>query len=132
MTDVPYHYASGRRKTAVARVFLLSDKAPAFTVNGRPLEVFFPRLRSQLVAKQALLASGVGESCCLRVTVKGGGEGGQAEAVRHGIARALVARDETLRPILRAAGYISRDARAVERKKAGLRKARRSRQYSKR
>jgi small subunit ribosomal protein S9 len=124
-------YGTGRRKTAVARVFLRSGKGD-FAVNSRSVDDFFSRLRSRIIARQALQVAGMEDQFDLLVTVRGGGENGQAEAVRHGVARALVAHNPELKPQLRAAGLISRDSRAVERKKAGLRKARRSRQYSKR
>ena len=126
-------YGTGRRKEATARVFLRPGDG-GFIVNKKPIESFFPRARSQMVAKQALkVMSEHGESGFdVYATVVGGGESGQAEAVRHGISRAMVAYRPDCKPILRAAGFISRDARAVERKKVGLRKARRARQYSKR
>jgi small subunit ribosomal protein S9 len=128
---IKYDYGTGRRKTAAARVFLAPGKG-GFTVNNRELAHFFSRLRSQIVATQALQVANLEGKFDLKVTVRGGGESGQAEAVRHGVARALVAHNPDLKPALRAAGLMSRDPRAVERKKAGLRKARRSRQYSKR
>lgn len=128
---MPQQYGTGRRKTAVARVFL-REGSGNITVNNMEMEKFFSRLRSKIVAKQALVVAERENQFNLFVTVRGGGENGQAEAVRHGIARALVAHDSTLKPALRMAGLMSRDSRAVERKKAGLRKARRSRQYSKR
>lgn len=128
---IRYDYGTGRRKTAAARVFLRPGSG-AFTVNDRPLEQFFSRLRSQIIARQALQITQSESIFDLKVTVRGGGESGQAEAVRHGIARALVVHNPDLKAALRAAGLITRDPRAVERKKVGLRKARRSRQYSKR
>ena len=128
---VTYDYGTGRRKCAAARVFIRPGSGE-FTVNERPLEQFFSRLRSQIIARQALLVAEKDGMFDLKVTVRGGGESGQAEAVRHGIARALTQFDPNLKPVLRAAGLITRDPRAVERKKVGLRKARRSRQYSKR
>lgn len=126
-----YSYGTGRRKTASARVFLRPGSG-AFMINKRPLEQFFTRLRSQIIARQALQLLDSEKQFDLMVTVKGGGENGQAEAVRHGCARALINFDPDLKPRLRGAGLVTRDSRAVERKKVGLRKARRSRQYSKR
>ena len=131
MIKTTQDYGTGRRKTAVARVFL-SDGKGDIKVNNKKLEDFFSRLRSKIVARQALQVVNSDDKYDFYITVRGGGESGQAEAVRHGIARALVAHDPELKPALRAAGLMSRDSRAVERKKAGLRKARRSRQYSKR
>lgn len=128
---IKYDYGTGRRKTAAARVFIRPGNG-VFTVNGLELTKFFPRLRSQIVARQALQVAAAEDSFDLLVTVRGGGESGQAEAVRHGVARALVQHNADNKPALRAAGLISRDSRAVERKKTGLRKARRSKQYSKR
>lgn len=126
-------YGTGRRKEATARVFLRPGTGE-FVVNKKPIEAFFPRARSQMIARQALKVMGEhGESGFdVYATVVGGGESGQAEAVRHGVSRAMVAYRPDCKPILRAAGFIARDARAVERKKVGLRKARRARQYSKR
>ncbi|MCH9705785.1 MAG: 30S ribosomal protein S9 [Proteobacteria bacterium] len=128
---ITYDYGTGRRKTAAARVFIRPGSGN-FTVNDRPLETFFSRLRSQIIARQALQVTEKEGQFDLLVTVRGGGESGQAEAVRHGIARALVQYNPELKTTLRTAGLITRDSRAVERKKVGLRKARRSRQYSKR
>lgn len=128
---ITYHYGTGRRKRAAARVFIRPGEG-AFIVNHRPLEQFFSRLRSQIIARQALQITKNDTAFDLKVTVRGGGENGQAEAVRHGIARALVQFNPELKTELRAAGLITRDSRSVERKKVGLRKARRSRQYSKR
>ena len=126
-----YSYGTGRRKNAAARVFLSAGKGD-ITVNKRSLPVFFPRLRSQIVACQALKIVEVEGQFNFMITVRGGGESGQAEAVRLGIVRALVAHNPDFKPALRSAGLMTRDSRAVERKKVGLRKARRSRQYSKR
>lgn len=128
---IEQNYGTGRRKTAVSRVFLRPGTG-TFTVNHKPLDQFFSRLSSQIVAKQALVLTELADSFDLYVTVRGGGESGQAEAVRHGIARALVEYNTDLKPALRSAGLMTRDSRSVERKKPGLRKARRSRQYSKR
>lgn len=128
---ISYSYGTGRRKTAAARVFLHPGDGK-FQVNKLPLEKFFSRLRSRIVASQALQVANADGAFDLMVTVRGGGESGQAAAVRHGVARALAQHDPALKPTLRAAGLITRDPRTVERKKVGLRKARRSRQYSKR
>ena len=127
----PYDYATGRRKTAAARVFL-SPGEGKITINGRDINQFFQRLRSQIVARQSLAAVGGEGAFDLLVTVKGGGESGQAEAVRHGVAHALALHNPEWTPTLRAAGLITRDSRTVERKKVGLHKARRASQYSKR
>lgn len=127
----PYDYGTGRRKTATARVFL-SPGEGNITVNGKPANVFFCRLRSQIIARQSLQVIDGVDKFDLRVTVRGGGESGQAEAVRHGTALALASHNPDYRRALRAAGLITRDSRAVERKKVGLHKARRATQYSKR
>lgn len=128
---VEMNYGTGRRKTAVSRVFIQPGEG-RFVVNNRVIEEFFSRVSSQMIAKQALEVTGMADKFDLKVTVCGGGESGQAQAVRHGVARALVDYDAELKPTLRASGLMTRDSRAVERKKPGLRKARRSRQYSKR
>lgn len=125
------YYATGRRKTSSARVFLTSG-AGEIVVNGKPLEQFFSRKTAQMIVKQPLELADMAGSVDLNVTVTGGGVSGQAGAVRHGITRALIAYDETLRKSLRKAGFVTRDAREVERKKVGLRKARRATQFSKR
>ena len=125
------YYATGRRKTSSARVFLTSG-AGGIEVNGRPLDVFFGRKTAQMVVRQPLELLEMTENIDLKVTVSGGGVSGQAGAIRHGITRALIAYDETLRSPLRKAGFVTRDARKVERKKVGLRKARRATQFSKR
>lgn len=125
-------YGTGRRKTSTARVFLRPRGTGTITVNGRDLDTYFGRETSRMVVRQALEAvDGVGRFD-LYITVAGGGMTGQAGAIRHGITRALMAYDESLRPTLRKAGFVTRDARAVERKKIGLRKARRAVQFSKR
>jgi small subunit ribosomal protein S9 len=126
-----FHYATGRRKNAAARVFL-SVGSGRITVNDRDLDHFFGRETARMVVRQALEAAELGNRIDVRATVKGGGASGQAGAIRHGIARALVDYDENLRPTLRRAGFLTRDARAVERKKVGLHKARKRPQYSKR
>ncbi len=125
------HYGTGRRKTATARVFLRPG-AGRITVNHRPLDEYFGRETSRMVVNQALERVDLKERFDVFVTVKGGGITGQAGAIRHGITRALLQYDDSLRPILRKAGFVTRDAREVERKKVGLRKARRATQYSKR
>jgi|TARA_X000000950_G_scaffold288174_2_gene403715 small subunit ribosomal protein S9 len=128
---IQYNYGTGRRKTSAARVFL-SNGTGQITVNAKPLDEFFGRETSRMVVRQALEAADMTEKLDVKVTVKGGGNSGQAGAIRHGIARALVDYDETLRGPLRQAGFLTRDARAVERKKVGLRKARKRPQFSKR
>jgi len=125
------HYGTGRRKTATARVFLRRG-AGNITVNQRPLNEYFGRQTSCMVVNQAMEAVDLKDKFDIYVTVKGGGITGQAGAIRHGITRALIEYDESLRAPLRKAGFVTRDAREVERKKVGLRKARRATQYSKR
>ena len=129
MTD--YDYGTGRRKTAAARVFLASGHGQ-ITVNALPLDEFFGRETSRMVVRQPLEVAELSDKLDVKVTVRGGGSSGQAGAIRHGIARALVEYDETLRGPMRAAGFLTRDAREVERKKVGLRKARKRPQFSKR
>jgi small subunit ribosomal protein S9 len=126
-----YNYGTGRRKTSAARVFLKSGSGQ-IEVNGRPLDEFFGRKTAQMVVRQPLELLEMADKFDLKITVKGGGTTGQAGAIRHGIARALMEYDETLRGPLRQAGWVTRDARAVERKKVGLRKARKRPQFSKR
>ncbi|MDG4596795.1 MAG: 30S ribosomal protein S9 [Candidatus Contendobacter sp.] len=125
------HYGTGRRKTAAARVFLRPGTG-SILVNRRPLNEYFGRETSCMMVNQALEAVDLKEKFDIYVTVKGGGITGQAGAIRHGITRALIEYDESLRAPLRKAGFVTRDAREVERKKVGLRKARRATQYSKR
>ena len=125
------HYGTGRRKTAAARVFLRPGTGE-INVNGRPLDIFFGRETARMIVRQPLAVAEVEGKFDIHVTVSGGGTTGQAGAIRHGITRALMAYDESLRKSLRKAGFVSRDAREVERKKVGLRKARRAPQYSKR
>ena len=125
------NYGTGRRKTATARVFL-SAGTGKLVINNRTLEQYFGRETARMVVRQPLELLEVTEKFDLYITVKGGGISGQAGAIRHGITRALMEYDETLRPALRAAGFVTRDARRVERKKVGLHKARRRPQYSKR
>jgi small subunit ribosomal protein S9 len=125
------YYGTGRRKSSAARVFIKPGTGN-IVINKRSLEVYFGRETSRMVVRQPLELVEMLESFDLFITVSGGGISGQAGAIRHGITRALMEYDETLRPALRAAGYVTRDAREVERKKVGLRKARRKPQFSKR
>ncbi|WP_018150582.1 30S ribosomal protein S9 [Leeia oryzae] len=126
-----YYYGTGRRKSAVARVFLASGSGK-IEVNGKPLDVFFSRETGRMVVRQPLELTNHLATFDIKVNVNGGGENGQAGAVRHGITRALIEYDATLKPALSAAGFVTRDAREVERKKVGLHKARRRKQFSKR
>ncbi len=130
MSDT-FYYGTGRRKTSTARVFLTPGKGN-ITVNNRALDVFFGRKTAQMIVRQPLELTQHGETFDVKVTVKGGGTTGQAGAIRHGLTRALMQYDESLRGSLRKAGFVTRDAREVERKKVGLRKARRATQFSKR
>ena len=125
------YYGTGRRKTSTARVFL-SPGSGEIKVNDRPLDVFFGRKTAQMIVRQPLELTNVGDKFDVNVSVSGGGTTGQAGAIRHGLTRALMQFDESLRSPLRKAGFVTRDAREVERKKVGLRKARRATQYSKR
>ena len=125
------HYGTGRRKSSTARVFLSAGKGD-ITVNNLPLDAYFGRETARMVVRQPLVLTDNLEKFDFKVTVKGGGDSGQAGAIRHGITRALMAYDETMRSDLRKAGFVTRDARAVERKKVGLHKARKATQYSKR
>jgi len=124
-------YGTGRRKTSTARVYLRPGKGD-ITVNSRPLDVFFGRKTARMIVRQPLELANMTANFDISVSVKGGGTTGQAGAIRHGVTRALLAYDENLRGTLRQAGYVTRDARKVERKKVGLRKARRATQFSKR
>jgi small subunit ribosomal protein S9 len=126
-----FNYATGRRKSSTARVFLTTGTGN-ITVNGRPLDRFFGRETARMIVRQPLETVSMVDRVDLRVTVTGGGTSGQAGAIRHGISRALVDYDEGLRGQLRQAGFLTRDAREVERKKVGLHKARKRPQYSKR
>ncbi len=125
------YYGTGRRKTSTARVFMMPG-AGNITVNSRTLDQYFGREIARMIVRQPLDLTETGDKFDIRVTVKGGGSFGQAGAIRHGITRALLKYDEELRPTLRQAGYVTRDAREVERKKVGLRKARKRPQFSKR
>ncbi len=124
-------YGTGRRKRSAARVYLTMGSGD-ITVNKRPLDVFFGRKTAQMIVRQPLELMQLTDKFNVNVTVRGGGTTGQAGAIRHGLTRALMQFDESLRPGLRKAGFVTRDAREVERKKVGLRKARRATQYSKR
>jgi len=125
------YYGTGRRKTSAARVFLRPGTGK-IEINGRTLEVFFGRKTAQMIVKQPLTVADVEGKFDISVNVSGGGITGQAGAIRHGITRALMQYDAGLRQPLRKAGFVTRDAREVERKKVGLRKARRAPQFSKR
>jgi len=126
-----YNYGTGRRKTASARVFLKVGTGEV-SINGKTVEQYFGRETSRMLVRQPLEVTDCVGRFDLKITVVGGGPSGQAGAVRHGISRALIEYDEALRPALRAAGLVTRDAREVERKKVGFHKARRGTQYSKR
>ncbi|AKH68876.1 ribosomal protein S9 [Spongiibacter sp. IMCC21906] len=125
------YYGTGRRKTSSARVFLKSGTG-SITVNKRTLDQYFGREVARMIVRQPLELVEMTEKFDVQITVSGGGSFGQAGAIRHGISRALMEYDEGLRSDLRKAGYVTRDAREVERKKVGLRKARKKPQFSKR
>ncbi|MCG9056225.1 30S ribosomal protein S9 [Laribacter hongkongensis] len=126
-----YYYGTGRRKSAVARVFMIKGSGK-ITVNGKPVDEYFARETGRMVIRQPLVLTENTESFDILVNVTGGGETGQAGAVRHGITRALIDFSAELKPALSNAGFVTRDAREVERKKVGLHKARRRKQFSKR
>lgn len=126
-----HFYGTGRRKTSTARVFLRPGKGD-ITINDRPLDRFFGRQTARMIVRQPLELTKLSDKFDINVSVTGGGTTGQAGAIRHGLTRALMEYDSSLRPALRKAGFVTRDAREVERKKVGLRKARRATQYSKR
>jgi small subunit ribosomal protein S9 len=126
-----WNYGTGRRKTSVARVFIKKGTGK-IVVNGKPVDDFFARETGRMIVRQPLELTGHLESFDIKVNVHGGGETGQAGAVRHGITRALIDYDATLKSALSQAGFVTRDAREVERKKVGFRKARRRKQFSKR
>lgn len=128
---VTQYYGTGRRKTSTARVFI-SQGSGNIVVNERPLDEYFGREVARMIVRQPLETVELVDKFDIKVTVKGGGSFGQAGAIRHGLTRALMQYDESLRQSLRGAGYVTRDAREVERKKVGLRKARKKPQYSKR
>ncbi|MBT3834196.1 MAG: 30S ribosomal protein S9 [Gammaproteobacteria bacterium] len=125
------YYGTGRRKSSKARVFMAAGDG-SIRVNDRSLDEYFGRETARMIVRQPLEVADVTGKFDFNVTVRGGGGFGQAGAIRHGITRALIAYDETLRPSLRNAGFVTRDARTVERKKVGLRKARKKPQFSKR
>ena len=128
---VTQYYGTGRRKTSTARVFIAQGSGN-ITVNDRPLDEYFGREVARMIVRQPLENVEMADKFDVKVTVKGGGSFGQAGAIRHGLTRALMEYDEALRASLREAGYVTRDSRAVERKKVGLRKARKRPQFSKR
>jgi small subunit ribosomal protein S9 len=129
--SVSYNYGTGRRKSAVARVFMKAGKGDIM-VNDKPVDVFFSRETGRMVVRQPLTLTETLGKFDIMVNVIGGGESGQAGAVRHGITRALIDYDASFKAVLKQAGLVTRDAREVERKKVGLRKARRRKQFSKR
>ncbi len=124
-----WNYGTGRRKTSVARVFLKKGSGK-IVVNGKTVDDYFARQTGRMIVRQPLELVDMLESFDIQINVHGGGESGQAGAVRHGITRALIDYDAALKPALSKAGYVTRDAREVERKKVGLRKARRRKQFS--
>ena len=126
-----YYYGTGRRKTSVARVFMKQGSGK-IVVNEKPVDEFFARETGRMVVRQPLALTSHQTTFDVMVNVTGGGESGQAGAVRHGITRALIDDDAQLKPVLSKAGLVTRDAREVERKKVGLHKARRRKQFSKR
>jgi len=128
---VTYNYGTGRRKSAVARVFIKKGTGN-IVVNGKPVDEFFSRETGRMIVRQPLVLTNFVDTFDILVNVAGGGESGQAGAVRHGITRALIDYDAELKPPLKKAGLVTRDAREVERKKVGFRKARRRKQFSKR
>lgn len=132
MSEVISHYSTGKRKTAVARVWITAGGSGEVTVNGKSAEAYFERASSRMIAKQSLEHLELLEKYNVRATVAGGGHSAQAEAVRHGIARALIAEDPARRGALKSGGFLTRDAREKERKKPGQPGARKRFQYSKR
>ena len=131
MQSANTHYGTGRRKTSTARVFIRPGEGN-ITINDRPIDQFFGRETARMIVRQPLELTQLDRKFDVTVTVSGGGITGQAGAIRHGLTRALMSYDDQLRASLRRAGYVTRDAREVERKKVGLRKARRATQFSKR
>ncbi|MCO6428573.1 30S ribosomal protein S9 [Nitrosomonas communis] len=128
---INYNYGTGRRKSAVARVFIKPGNG-LFIINNKPVDEYFSRETGRMIVRQPLELTGNMSNLDIMVNICGGGESGQAGAVRHGITRALIDYDAALKPVLSKAGFVTRDAREVERKKVGLRKARRRKQFSKR
>ena len=128
----PYTYGTGRRKSSTARVHLIPNGSGAITINGRSLDEYFGLETLKLIVRQPLVATNNTEKFDVEATVAGGGVTGQAGAIRHGISRALLLVDESYRPVLKAAGFLTRDPRMKERKKYGLKAARRAPQFSKR
>ncbi len=131
MAETSYNYGTGRRKTSVARVFIKPGNGK-FVVNDKALDEYFARETGRMVVRQPLVLTDHLQTFDIKVNVDGGGESGQAGAVRHGLTRALIEYDAALKPALSKAGLVTRDAREVERKKVGLHKARRAKQFSKR
>jgi small subunit ribosomal protein S9 len=131
MAETNYNYGTGRRKTSVARVFIKPGNGK-FSVNDKTLDDYFARETGRMVVRQPLVLTDHLQTFDIKVNVDGGGESGQAGAVRHGLTRALIEYDPALKPALSKAGLVTRDAREVERKKVGLHKARRAKQFSKR
>jgi small subunit ribosomal protein S9 len=131
MNQIAQYQATGKRKTSVARVIVRPGDG-TWWINGRTLDDYFPRATQRVAASAPLRVAGVEGRFDVRARLHGGGVSGQAEALRHGLARALVEADPSLRPALKREGFLTRDARIVERKKAGLHKARKAPQYSKR
>ncbi len=132
LEEKEFYYGVGRRKTASAQVRLYPTGEGQIIVNGKPMTEYFTRLRDQVHVLEPLQVTGTDNAFTITVVVKGGGIRGQAGAVRHGIARALLKYDEKLRPILRRGGFLTRDPRMKERKKPGLKRARKAPQYTKR
>jgi len=131
MAEANRFYGTGRRKSSTARVYLQPGSGQIL-VNKKPVDEYFGRETARMIVRQPFVATELSDKFDVKVNVNGGGPSGQAGAIRHGITRALMAYDEALRPTLRKAGYVTRDAREVERKKVGLHKARKRPQYSKR
>jgi small subunit ribosomal protein S9 len=131
-TQRAYYYGTGRRKTSVARVRLFDQGTGQFMVNDKTLQEYFPRRALQVVVQQPLRLTNTAGKYNISVKVAGGGIAGQAGAIRHGIARALSRADESLRPVLGKSGFLTRDPRVKERKKYGLKRARKAPQYTKR
>ena len=131
-TKRPYMYGTGRRKSSVARVHLIPNGSGVITINGREIDDYFGLETLKLIVRQPMVATGTVDKVDIEATVSGGGVSGQAGAIRHGIARALLGVDDSFRPILKSAGFLTRDPRMKERKKYGLKAARRAPQFSKR